>query len=61
MGATHKPLLCRLNLHHRWELAHTDDGKPYVRCERCLKDRGAPLDDGRAVGANVIVNYGSMN
>ena len=61
MAPVKKSLLCRTNLHHRWELAKTDDGVAYVRCERCLKDRGGPLDDGRAVSANVISNYGSMN
>ena len=34
-----KPFLCRTNLHHLWELAHTDDGQRYVRCSRCLKER----------------------
>jgi hypothetical protein len=40
-----KPFLCRAGLHHRWELAYTDDGKEFVRCERCLKERGSGLDD----------------
>jgi hypothetical protein len=56
-----KPFLCRTGLHHRWELAYTDDGKEFVRCERCLKERGSGLDDPRSVTANVTSNYGSMH
>ena len=61
MATTRKPLMCRLNLHHRWETAKTGDGKAYVRCARCLKERGGPLDDSRTTAGNVISNYGSMN
>jgi hypothetical protein len=32
-----RPLSCRLN-RHRWETFRTDDGKPYLRCQRCGKD-----------------------
>ena len=34
-----KPLLCRTNLHHRWEWATTRDGERYIRCARCLKEK----------------------
>jgi hypothetical protein len=34
-----KPFLCRTNLHHSWELAHTTDGQRYVHCRRCLRER----------------------
>ena len=34
-----KPLLCRTNLHHRWEWANTLDGERYIRCSLCLKER----------------------
>ena len=45
-----KPFLCRTNLHHTWESAHTDDGQRYVRCSRCLKLRDAPPSAGVASG-----------
>jgi hypothetical protein len=32
-----RPLLCWLN-RHRWETFRTEDGKPYLRCQRCRKD-----------------------
>jgi hypothetical protein len=38
-SAGRKPFLCRANLHHSWESAHTPDGQRYVRCGRCLKER----------------------
>ncbi|WP_457252370.1 hypothetical protein [Pedococcus sp. P5_B7] len=34
-----KPWLCRTNLHHRWEWAHTRDGERYIRCAKCLKEK----------------------
>ncbi len=42
------PLLCRLNLHHRWHTEHNLAGEPYRRCRLCGKDdpgdppRGTP-------------------
>ena len=39
MATPSKPLLCRTNLRHRWESAHTADGQRYVRCARCLKEK----------------------
>jgi hypothetical protein len=33
-----RPLFCRLNLRHRWATTRTEDGKPYLRCQRCGKD-----------------------
>jgi hypothetical protein len=32
-----RPLLCLLN-RHRWETFRTEDGKPYLNCQRCGKD-----------------------
>jgi len=40
-GTERKPFLCRTNLHHSWEWAHTSDGQRYVRCAQCLKERGS--------------------
>jgi len=43
-----KPLLCRLNLHHRWHKEHNPAGESYRRCRLCGKDdpgdppRGTP-------------------
>ncbi len=43
-----KPLLCRLNLHHRWRKEYNPAGETYRRCRRCGKDatgdapRGTP-------------------
>jgi hypothetical protein len=33
-----RPLLCWLNLRHRSATQRTEDGKPYLRCQRCGKD-----------------------
>jgi hypothetical protein len=33
-----KPLLCRLNLHHRWAGQYNPAGEPYRRCRLCGKD-----------------------
>lgn len=38
-SARPRPFLCRTNLHHSWEQAHTDDGQRFVRCRHCLKER----------------------
>ena len=38
----HLPLLCRLNMHHRWQLRHTEDGGRFRQCRRCGKDRNEP-------------------
>lgn len=39
MTAARKPFLCRTNLRHSWELAHTADGQRFVRCAKCLRER----------------------
>lgn len=36
--APHVPLICRLNIRHRWRREHTGDGGLYWRCVRCGKD-----------------------
>ena len=41
MSRPTKPLLCRTNAHHHWEWAHTPDGERYIRCGRCLKEKGS--------------------
>ncbi|MBM6399864.1 hypothetical protein [Phycicoccus sonneratiae] len=33
------PFLCRTNLRHRWENAHTEDGERFVRCALCMRER----------------------
>ena len=47
IGST-KPLLCRLNLHHRWHVERNPMGEPYRRCLKCGKDatgnQGPPPD-----------------
>ena len=36
-----RPVMCRLNLHHHWQLESTEDGgNRYWQCDRCGKDRG---------------------
>jgi hypothetical protein len=42
----HKPMTCRLNLHHRWRWLSTEDGDRFERCQKCGKDR---LDSGPGV------------
>jgi hypothetical protein len=39
MPTPRKPLLCRLNMHHKWERRSTEDGKGYLKCTACGKDR----------------------
>jgi hypothetical protein len=43
---THKPLTCRLNLHHRWRWLSTEDGDRYEQCEKCGKDRSEKVGGG---------------
>lgn len=57
--ASRKSLLCRMNLHHRWELAQTGDGNEYVRCARCLKERWTTPGSDRSTAATVVTQYGS--
>ena len=33
-----KPLLCRLNLHHKWHMEHAVGTGPFRRCVKCGKD-----------------------
>lgn len=49
-----KSLRCRLNLQHKWEWAHTQDGERYVRCARCHKERG----DGRTGMSGAMIGMG---
>lgn len=56
MTTPRKPLLCRTNLRHHWEWAHTRDGQRYVRCGRCLKERG----DGRTGMSGTMMSMGGM-
>ena len=41
-----RPLLCLLNLRHRWATFSTDDGERYTACAKCRKDY--PVRDGRS-------------
>lgn len=56
MTTPRKPLLCRTNLHHVWEAAHTPDGERFVRCAHCLKERG----DGRTGMSGAGISIGGM-
>ena len=38
--APSKPLVCRLNIRHAGEWAHTADGDRFIRCRKCLKEKG---------------------
>ena len=49
-----KSLRCRLNLQHKWEWAHTQDGERYVRGARCHKERG----DGRTGMPGAMMGMG---
>jgi hypothetical protein len=51
-----KPLMCRLNIHHRWENAHTSDGNRFVRCARCLKERWPVSTSTAPVGSHAVPN-----
>jgi hypothetical protein len=33
-----KPLMCRLNLHHRWQRERNPAGERFRRCQKCGKD-----------------------
>jgi hypothetical protein len=61
MTRTSRPLLCRTNVHHRWEHVLADSGDEYVRCRRCHKEKFTGLGGDRSVSANVITNYGSIH
>ena len=39
-----KPLLCRLNLRHKWVQGVDSDGQHYLRCTACGKDRRYDID-----------------
>ena len=41
MTTPSKPLLCRTNLWHTWEWAHTADGDRFIRCRKCHTEKGA--------------------
>jgi hypothetical protein len=34
-----KPLLCRLNVHHKWVRRLNPEGGDYLQCKACGKDR----------------------
>lgn len=40
MTAPSKPLLCRMNIGHAWEWAHTAAGQRFIRCRKCHKEKG---------------------
>lgn len=56
MTTPRKPLLCRTNLNHDWESAHTPDGQRFVRCANCHKERG----DGRTGMSGAGISIGGM-
>lgn len=51
----HRPLLCRLHLHH-FEPCHNPDGEFYLRCRRCGTDRDDPhgRSDDTNIGGNIL-------
>ena len=56
MAPPSKPLLCKTNVHHRWEFARTPDGARYERCARCFKERS----DGLSAGTKAVVGLGGV-
>jgi len=42
-----KPLLCRLNIHHKWHTEHAAGSGPYRRCSKCGKDDPGKFDGSR--------------
>jgi hypothetical protein len=38
VAVARKPLICRLNIRHRWKREHAEDGSLYWRCARCGRD-----------------------
>lgn len=36
-ATSRRPLMCRLNLRHRWRVVSTEDGNPHWECTRCRK------------------------
>ena len=57
MTAPTKPFLCRTNLRHRWESAHTPDGERYIRCARCLKEKESGAGGRWVGGASMSGGY----
>jgi hypothetical protein len=53
----HPTLLCRAHLHHKWVPAHTEDGRQYVRCEHCGKDK-TRYESGENDGKNLAGGLG---
>jgi hypothetical protein len=45
-----KPLLCRLNVHHKWVRRFNPDGEDYLQCKACGEDL---YDVERASGPNI--------
>ena len=37
--APSQPLACRMHLYHRWKVCTTDDGRRYLACAKCGKDK----------------------
>ena len=62
----HRPLGCRMNVHHRWVTRSTTDGGRYRQCRRCGEDR-TELDQrdddglGTRVDPAVIGIVGGLN
>jgi hypothetical protein len=53
MDSPTKPFLCKVNLRHHWQWAHTPDGERYVRCERCHKERDSGAGGTWTAGASM--------
>jgi hypothetical protein len=57
--APHKPLLCRIHVHHKWALEHNPDGELYLRCTRCGNDLyDVERSDRPNIGGNLMGGAG---
>ena len=45
-----KPLLCLLNIHHRWQKQYNPAGESYRRCRKCGKDDMGDVRGGKPRG-----------
>jgi len=55
--APRKPLLCRLNVHHKWVRRLNPDREVYLQCKHCGKDL---YDVERSSGPNVGGNVAGL-
>jgi hypothetical protein len=54
------PLLCRLNLHHKWRSQLNPEGQQYLQCARCGKDQyDVERHDGPNTAGNIMGGGGT--